>query len=180
MKGKIGSTEIHLVTEDITLLEVDAFVFYARPDLKLGSGFGSAINIRGGPGIQEELDKIGKASVGQAVVTSGGKLKAKNIIHAVGPAFQEMETEKKLVDAVRNVLKKADELGADSIAMPPMGSGFYGVAPEMCARIQLGQLAKHLKKETGLKKVFFCLPDHRDMEPFEKALASMQATRSIP
>jgi O-acetyl-ADP-ribose deacetylase len=173
MEKKVGKAEIHLGKDDITLMDVDAFVFYARPDLKLGSGFGNAITLRGGTIIQEELDKIGSASVGKAEVTSAGKLKARHIIHAVGPAFQEQDSEVKLEKTTRSVLQKAEELAAVSLALPPMGSGFYGIAPDVCARVVLGVLAEHLAGKTSLRNVYLCLPDGRDMNPFQKQLAAL-------
>ena len=104
-----GKSMIHIVKDDITNMEVDAFVFYARPDLKLGSGYGTAISIRGGPKIQEELDTLAPRKTGEAVTSGAGKLKAKFIIHAVGPAFQEEDIENKLRTTLENVLKEAAE-----------------------------------------------------------------------
>ncbi len=117
----INLTKISLVRDDITLIDVDAFVFYARPDLQLGTGIGNAIAVRGGPKIQEELDKLEKPTVGQALASQAGKLKAKNIIHAVGPAFQEDDTEGKLRTTAQNALKTAEELGVEKLALPAMG-----------------------------------------------------------
>lgn len=173
MDKQVGKAEVSLVTDDITLMDVDAFVFYARPDLKLGSGYGNAISARGGPSIQEELDKIGSAEIGQAVVTAAGKLKAHHIIHAVGPAFQEQDSQAKLETTTRQVLKKAEEIKAGKLALPAMGSGFYGIAPDVCAQTMLSVLGKHLAGETCLKHVYFCLPDSRDMVPFGKYLSAM-------
>ena len=169
----INLTRICLVRDDITLIDVDAFVFYARPDLQLGTGFGNAIAVRGGPKIQEELDKLDKPKVGQAVVSEAGKLKAKNIIHAVGPAFQEDDTEGKLRTTTRSVLKTAEEHGVEKLALPAMGSGFYGVAPDMCAKVTLAVVNEHVKGQTKLKEVFFCLPDPRDMMPFQARLEAL-------
>jgi O-acetyl-ADP-ribose deacetylase (regulator of RNase III) len=167
---KLKESTIRLVKDDITLMEVDAFVFYARPDLKLGSGFGNAIAVRGGPAIQEELDKVGGADTGQAVVTSAGKLKAKNIIHAVGPAFQEEETEKKLRETTINVMKAAEELNAETVALPAMGSGFYGVAPQVSAEVSLEAVKEHINSGSKIKQILFSLPDGRDMAPFKAYL----------
>ena len=86
---KIQNCTLQLVKQDITDFEVEAFVFYAEPNLALGSGYGSAIARRGGPSIKAELDKIGSVSKTDAVITEGGSLKAKYIVHAVGPTFQE-------------------------------------------------------------------------------------------
>ncbi len=167
---KINQTVVRWTGDDITLLEVDAFVFYVRPDLKLGPGLGNAIAVRGGPGIQEELDKFGGAEVGEAVVTSAGKLKAKNIIHAVGPAFNEDDTEAKLRKTMQSVLVKAKESGVERLALPPMGSGFYGVAPALSVKVSLEEVKKQITGESQLKEVLFCLPDTRDSGPFLSSL----------
>ena len=71
---KFKEKRIRIVKDDITTLEVDAFVFYASPDLQLGAGFGNAISMRGGPAIQEELKKFGAVETGAAVTTSGARL----------------------------------------------------------------------------------------------------------
>ena len=83
----IRRTAVRLVQDDITNLEIESFVFYARPDLKLGSGFGTAISVRGGPTIQEELNTLGERTVTDVVLTAAGELRAQSIVHAVGPSF---------------------------------------------------------------------------------------------
>jgi O-acetyl-ADP-ribose deacetylase (regulator of RNase III) len=108
---KVGKSTLRVIKGDITDTEVEAFVFYARPDLKLGTGHGNAIAVRGGPSIQKELDEMGTTNVGDAVVTEAGKLKAKRIVHAVGPAFLENDIESKLRNTVLGALKRADEAG---------------------------------------------------------------------
>ncbi len=164
-KGKITINR-----DDITLMDVDAFVFYARPDLKLGSGLGAAIAIRGGPGVQEQLDKIGGAALTESVITSAGKLKAKRIIHAVGPAFQEKDLEAKLRTTMVNVLKVAEENQVKTLALPAMGSGFYGVPPQLSALVTIDCVKKHLEGTTSLEQVMLCLPDERDYQPFKARL----------
>ena len=89
LSKKINKTNLRLEKGDITDMEVEAFVFYAREDLKLGTGFGNAIAMRGGLSIQKELDELGEAKVGDVFITSAGSMKAEKIIHAVGPKFQE-------------------------------------------------------------------------------------------
>ena len=173
VEKKFKETVLRLVDEDITLMDVDAFVFYARTDLQLGTGIGNAITMRGGPGVQEELDKIGSAQVGQAVLTSAGKLKAKNIIHAVGPTFQEADTEGKLQKTTVAVLEAAEKNQVQKLAFPPMGSGFYGIAPDQSAQVMLATISAHLKNKTGLKEVFICARDPRDMKPFSARLQAM-------
>jgi O-acetyl-ADP-ribose deacetylase (regulator of RNase III) len=90
--------------------------------LKLGAGFGGAIAVRGGPQIQKDLDKLAPVGPYQAVISNAGELKAKYIIHANGPKFQEEDMEGKIKTTIINSLKLADEKGIKKIAFPPMGS----------------------------------------------------------
>jgi O-acetyl-ADP-ribose deacetylase (regulator of RNase III) len=171
---KVKEAVIRLLTGDITEIPVEAIVYYARPDLVLGSGFGGVISAKGGPRIQEELKKAGKANVTEVVVTSGGDLKAKYILHAVGPRFQEEELEEKLRKTMDNVLRKAEASGIQSLAFPAMGAGFYGVPLEVCARETLEAAKKHLEAPAGIREVVFCL---RDSHEYKKFLEHLQKIR---
>mgnify|MGYP001609385362 CR=1 FL=1 len=96
VEQKIGERVVQLKREDLTALDVEAFVFDIDSDMKLGAGFGSAIQRRGGIVIQKELDEIGSCPTGEAVVTQAGILKASYIIHVNGPKFREEDEEGKL------------------------------------------------------------------------------------
>jgi O-acetyl-ADP-ribose deacetylase (regulator of RNase III) len=167
---------VRLVRADITALEVEAIVFYARPDLALGSGFGSAIARRGGGSIKKELDAIGQVAVTEAVVTTGGTLKAGRIVHAVGPAFQEPDLEKKLRQTVINALKRADAEQIRQIAFPAMGAGFYGIPLARCAEVLVAALKAYLSGDTGLREVIFCANDNREYLAFEAGLAALDGS----
>lgn len=169
---QVGRSAVRLVCGDITDLEVDAFVFYAQHDLVLGSGFGTAISTRGGPSIQKELDELGPLETGQAVVTGAGNLKAQHIVHAVGPRFNEADTDGKLRTTVLNSLRAADEKGLKRIAMPAMGAGFYGIPLDVCARVMLDTLVGYLEGESGIEEVVLCVIDRREHGPFDAAIAS--------
>ena len=164
---------IRLVKDDITAMDVEAFVFYAQSDLKLGSGFGNAIAMRAGPSVQEELDKLGEQKVGSAVVTAAGKLKAKHIVHAVGPKFQEPDTENKLRSTIQNALKQAEAKGIRQIALPPMGAGFYGVPLDQSAQITTEEIKQYLEGDTQLTEVVICANDNREYKPFQARLQAM-------
>lgn len=171
---KVNQGLISLVKGDLVVLNVEAIVYYARPDLALGSGFGGAIATKGGPKIQEELKKLGPLNTTEVVVTSGGSLKAKYILHAVGPRFQEENLEDKLRDTILNVVRKAEENKIQSLAFPAMGVGFYGIPLDLCAEIMLSTVKDYLKKETSLKKVIVCLRDSREYGPFQKKMKNIQ------
>jgi O-acetyl-ADP-ribose deacetylase (regulator of RNase III) len=169
----INGARVRLQHGDLCALPVDAFVFYAREDLALGSGYGTAIQMRGGVAVKNELAKIGKIKMGEAVITSAGEMKAKHIIHACGPKFQEPELERKLSDCMDSSLKLAASNRLKSLAFPPMGAGFYGVPLELSAKVMLAALKGHLAGDTSVKEVIICVNDYRDYAPFAKALESI-------
>ncbi len=170
---RVGERVIRLMAGDITSLEIEAFVYDARPDLVLGSGYGTAIATRGGAAIQQELKQIGPVRVGDAVVTSAGKMKARFIIHAVAPKFQEEDEERKLRAATLSALARANERGISRLAMPALSAGFFGMPSERSARIMLPAVKEHLQGPTTLKEVVFCLLDSRQLRAFETALAAL-------
>jgi O-acetyl-ADP-ribose deacetylase (regulator of RNase III) len=173
---KVNDKKISLTVGFITdTPNVDGMVFYARPDLTLGSGYGSAIATQGGPKVQEELKKIGSAKVTEVVVTGGGALQAKYILHAVGPRFQEEKLEEKLQTTILNTLRKAEEHKLRRIVFPAMGAGFYGVPLEVCARISLETAGEFLPKAGSLQEVQFCLRDSRELKPFQEQLRRMRS-----
>jgi O-acetyl-ADP-ribose deacetylase (regulator of RNase III) len=167
----LDTSRLRLIRADITTLDVEAIVFYTRPDLALGSGFGNAIARRGGPSIKKELDQIGGIEVTDAVVTTAGNMKAKHIIHAAGPAFQEAGLEEKLRATVFNALKRAEERGIKQIALPPMGTGFYGISLSVCSEVMINTITEYLSNNTGLLEVLICANDMREYKPFETRLA---------
>jgi O-acetyl-ADP-ribose deacetylase (regulator of RNase III) len=170
---KIKNSRLSVTKGDITDIGVDSFVFYASDDLKLGSGFGNAIALRGGPSIRKELEGMGPVKVTEAVATTAGNMKAKYIIHADGPKFQEENMEGKLKATIENTLKCADEKGVDSIALPPMGAGFYGVPLDISARITVNTVAEYLMNGTELKNVIICAMDNREYKPVYEALNNL-------
>lgn len=173
IEKKIGSTIIKLQHGDLTALPVDAFVFYAREDLEIGSGYGTAIQGRGGLAVKEDLDKIGSIKMGEAVITAAGEMNAKHIIHACGPKFQEADMEKKLRACVESSLRVADENGIKTLAFPPMGSGFYGVPLDMSAEVMIDCFKSFVQRDTSLNEIIVCVIDYRDYVPFSKKMESL-------
>jgi O-acetyl-ADP-ribose deacetylase (regulator of RNase III) len=159
MDRKINLSVIELVEGDITELDVDAIVNAANDRLVLGSGVAGAIRRKGGPSIQAECDTIGGCPVGQAAITTGGTLKAKYVIHAVGPRMGEGDEDQKLKNATLNSLKLADKNNLKSIAFPAISTGIFGYPIDRCAKIMLAATAEYLKGQTTLQKVIFCLFD---------------------
>lgn len=112
--------------------------------------------------------------MGEAVITTAGKLEAKHIIHACGPKFQEAGTENKLRDCVLAALKVADENGLKSVAFPPMGAGFYGVPLEVCSTVMLGAIKDFLQGGTSLEEVIICVVDNRELTTFQNKFGRLQ------
>lgn len=169
MQLKVKNSEIHLIQGDITELDTDAIVNAANEQLVLGGGVAGAIRRKGGPLIQEECDLIGGTYVGGAVITTGGKLKAKHVIHAVGPRMGEGNEDEKLRNATLNSLKQADENGLKSIAFPAISTGIFGFPRERCAPIMLEATKTYLEGKTNLQKVVFCLFDRETLDIFQQS-----------
>lgn len=167
---QLEGTHLELVEGDITELEVDAIVNAANEQLQLGSGVAGAIREKGGPTIQEECDRIGSTPVGTAVVTGGGDLKAKHVIHAVGPQMGEGEEDRKLASAVRSSLALADRHGLKVIAMPAISTGVFGFPIERCARILLTEVYRYLQGGTKLERVVVVLWGDESFEVFKREL----------
>ncbi len=148
MEVKVGDKKVIIKQADITEEQVDAIVNAANPYLKHGGGVAGAIVRKGGKIIQEESNKIGYVPVGEVAVTTAGKLKAKYVIHAVGPRWGEGDEEAKLRRAVRNALSKATELKLKSIAMPAISTGIFGYPKEEGTRVILEEVVNFLKQET--------------------------------
>ena len=172
---QIGNSVVRLVRGDVTELEVDAFVYYAQPNLNLGAGFGGAIAVRGGASVQKELEamvKEGPLAVGEAVISGAGKLKAEHIIHAVGPRFKEADTEQKLHRTMVSCLRLAEEGGLKTLAFPAMGSGYYGIPPQVSARVMLQAMRDHLSEGSGIQEILICVFDTPQFNAFQAALAA--------
>lgn len=170
MKVDIANSVLELVDGDITEMETDSIVNAANSWLVLGGGVAGAIKRKGGPAIQEECYKIGKTEVGGAAITTGGNLKAKYVIHAVGPQMGEGDEDEKLKNATLNSLKLADKHKLKSISFPAISAGIFGFPIERCAQIMLQTTIEYLKGQTGLREVIFCLFGKESYVIFETAL----------
>lgn len=172
MEMEFDGLKVELVKGDITLLEADAIVNAANRYLKHGGGVAGAIVRRGGREIQMESDeyikKHGPLDVGSVAVTGAGRLKARYVIHAVGPVYGDRDGDEKLALAIRNSLEKADELGLNSIAMPAISTGIYGYPLQICAKIMKDELKRFARKRKNLKKVIVCLYDDRAYRTFKE------------
>ena len=167
------AASIELAQGDITALNVDAIVNAANEQLLLGSGVAGAIARRGGPAIQDECNQIGGCPVGSAVVTGGGELEARWVIHAVGPIWRgggEGE-EMLLASAVRAALKRAEEVGAQSVALPAISAGVYGFPLRRAAELSIGVARSFALEARRVQRIVFCLYDDTALSAFERAFA---------
>lgn len=166
-----GSGSIELVKGDITEMETDAIVNPSNKKLYLGAGVSGAIRAKGGSVIQEEMSRLGGCPVGGAKITGAGSLKARYVIHAVGPRMGEGDEDEKLRSATREALKRANELELESIALPAISTGIFGFPLDRCANIMLSEVLDHLNSiaSTSLTKVVFCLFDDEAYGTFSRA-----------
>jgi len=172
MRVQIEDITLRLVEGDITDLEVDAIVNAANQHLRLGAGVAGAIRERGGPAIQSECDQIGFCPVGDAIITTGGRLLASYVIHAVGPTASDADADDLLSSATYASLALADEHQLRSIAFPAISTGTFGFPMEDCAEIMLSTVIDYLESgETDLETVIFCLYGKSAFEVFAEELA---------
>jgi O-acetyl-ADP-ribose deacetylase len=179
MERMINGKILRLIQGDLTELEVDAIVNAANAQLVLGGGVAGAIRSKGGPSIQEECDRIGGTTVGQAVITGAGALRANYVIHAVGPRYGEGDEDEKLRQATLNSLKRANEKGLQTIAFPAVSTGIFGFPKERCAQIMLTAVRDYLEGERStVDEVIFCLWSKEDLEIFEHTLPNILLEQS--
>ena len=159
MEVKVNNAVIALVQGDITAEETDAIVNAANSGLRGGGGVDGAIHRAGGPSIMEECRKIGSCPTGQAVVTGGGNLKARYVIHTVGPVYRGGSRGEAglLKSAYRESLKRVTEKGLTSVSFPAISAGVYGYPLEEAARIALTTAIDYVKDHDEIRLVRFVL-----------------------
>jgi len=169
----VWRTRIVIRQGDLTQADCEAVVNAANTDLILGAGVAGAIRTRGGPQIQAECDRQGPIALGEAAVTSGGKLKARYVIHAAGMHLGGRASEESLRNATRNSLKRATEKGIRSVAFPAIGTGIAGFPMKHCAEVMLQEIHAHLEREALPERVEMVLFDRAALSAFEETLRQM-------
>ena len=167
---QVGKFSVELVKDDITELNTDAIVNPANSRLQHGAGVAGAIVNKGGYVIQRESDKLRFCPVGNAVITTAGKLKAKYVIHAVGPVNGEGNEDAKLKSATISALKLADRYKLKSIAFPAISTGAFGFPKDRCANIMLNAVVEYANEDTSLEKIVFCLYGNETFRIFKDTL----------
>jgi len=163
-----NSPEIVIQQGDLTETDVDAIVNAANNDLQLGGGVAGAIRRKGGDEIQRECDAIGSIPLGGAAITSGGRLKARHVIHAASMELGGRTSAADLRSSTAHSLRIASEHNLETIAFPAVGTGIARFPIRECAQIMLSEAMKHLQGETSLKKIFFVLFDADSLKIFEE------------
>lgn len=171
---RVGKCEIEVIKGDITEMETDAIVNAANNRLWMGGGVAGAIKRKGGKIIEEEAVKQGPIQIGEAVVTTAGSLKARYVIHAAGMGMDFKTDEEKIRKATRNSLKRAEEMGIKSIALPAIGTGVGGFPLEKAAEVMIGETIDFLKQAQQLERVIFVLFTDESFQAFEKELKGLE------
>jgi len=170
MQYRVKNAIIELFQGDITKLQVDAIVNAANSRLAGGGGVDGAIHRAGGPAIMAECRKIGGCPTGEAVITTGGKLPARYVIHTVGPVYRSGSSGEAqlLKNAYANSLNLAEAKAVKSVAFPSISTGVYGYPIEEASKIALATVIDHLRGQAGIKKVVFVLFSGHDFDVYTK------------
>jgi O-acetyl-ADP-ribose deacetylase (regulator of RNase III) len=169
---RVGQSVLELVEGDITQQDTDAIVNAANPSLRGGGGVDGAIHRAGGQRILEECLKIGGCPTGEARITTGGNLKAKYVIHTVGPVYKDGHHREPelLASCYRESLKLASAKGIKTAAFPSISTGAYGYPVAEAARIALKTVKTYLNEHPEIERVRFVLFGRPTYEAYEKAL----------
>ena len=160
---------------DLTDMDTDAIVNAANNDLHLGAGVAGAIRRKGGEEIQRECDAIGSIPLGFAAITSGGKLKAKYVIHAASMGLGGLTNADRLRHSTAHSLRLASERSLKTIAFPAIGTGIARFPMQECSQIMLEEAARHLEGSTSLEAIYFVLFDEEAYNTFAGTWKQMQS-----
>jgi len=185
MEVVVNKTRLSLIQGDITKQETDAIVNAANSSLMGGGGVDGAIHRAGGPSILEECKRI-RAEMGhplptgQAVITSGGNLKARYVIHTVGPIWRGSNAGEAelLASAYRESLKLAVQHNLTSVSFPSISTGAYGYPIEEASRVALEAVMEFLKQGTSLHEVVFVLFDRYTYETYRRTSGDLWPLRN--
>jgi len=172
----VGAGTLELVRADITLLEVDAIVNAANKSLAGGGGVDGAVHRAGGPEIMRELgERYDGCPTGSAVITGAGRMRARFVIHAVGPRWRDGEHGEPdlLASAYRTAFQLASEQGVSTVAAPSISTGIYGFPIERAAPIALAEARRALAAGPPPERITFALFSDSDLSVFSRALDSL-------
>lgn len=178
-KAHIHNTIIELVQGDITHQDTDAIVNAANHSLLGGGGVDGAIHRAAGPQLLAETRTLGGCATGDAKITGGYNLKARHVIHAVGPVYDpdNPDVPRLLASAYRRSLEVAAEKGVRTLAFPSISTGVYSYPVDEAARIALSTVCDFAQNQIKPELVRFVLFDARTMQAFAHALAEQVQAR---
>ena len=162
---------IEVLDTDITALEVDAIANAANTDLAHGGGVAGAISRAGGPEVQRESDQKAPIGLGEAVETTAGDMPARWVIHAATMELGGPTSEDIIRRATASTLRKADELGATSLALVAFGTGVGRFPLADAARVEAEEVRRHLDGGSGLERVVFAVHGEAAKAAFDAAVA---------
>src|SRR3954451_18465070 len=168
----VAMAEVDVQEAAITKLDVDAIANAANTDLRHGGGVAGAIVRAGGRTIQDESDRLAPIQIGEAVGTGAGNLPARWVVHAATMQLGGPTSAEAIRSATASTLRVADEIGAGSLGLVAFGTGVGGFPVEEAARIEVEEVRRHLKGDSGLQRVVFCVFGDEARTAFEEALAS--------
>jgi O-acetyl-ADP-ribose deacetylase len=178
MEVTVGTATLELVEGDITRQDVDAVVNAANAALRPGGGVDGAIHRAGGPAIEAACRKHGGCPPGEARITTGGNLKARYVIHTVGPVYRDgsQGEPELLASCYRESLKLASAQGIKSLAFPAISTGVYGYPIEDAARIALKTVTGHLARHPEIERVRLVLFGRAAYEVYAQVLEELSRT----
>jgi O-acetyl-ADP-ribose deacetylase (regulator of RNase III) len=176
LSAEIGATRLDILVADITALDVDAIVNAANRSLLGGGGVDGAIHRAAGPELLKECRTLGGCETGSAKITKGYRLKAKHVIHAVGPVWHGggSNEEALLAGCYRSALDLAATHSLSSIAYPAISTGIYRFPADLAARIAVGTVASEVASAPrGMTRVVFCCFSPDSAEHHSNAFAEL-------
>ena len=175
MEVQVGESTLELTEGDITQQDTEAIVNAANSSLLGGGGVDGAIHRAAGPELLAETQMLGGCATGEAKLTKGYRLKAKYVIHTVGPVYADAgrHAADQLASAYRSSLRLASKSGIKSIAFPSISTGAYGYPIAEAARIALDTVAEYLEDHPNIQLVRFVLYGHAACQAYEKALKDL-------
>ena len=177
MKVEIGSSSLELVQGDITQQDVDAIVNAANESLLGGGGVDGAIHRAAGPKLLAECRTLNGCETGSAKITRGYNLKARHVIHAVGPIYHDGKRGEPalLASAYRTCLELASQNQCASIAFPAISTGVYGYPMEDAARVAFRIIVEYLEQHPEIKLVRYVLYDARAFAVHQRVVEEVLA-----
>ncbi len=187
IEATVNQAKLRIIQGDITQQATDAIVNAANSSLMGGGGVDGAIHRAGGPAILEECKQIvasqGRLPTGKAVITTGGNLKAKYVIHTVGPIWHGGNSGEPelLASAYKESLKIAAENNLNSVSFPSISTGAYGYPVSQASEVALDAVFTFLRQSTtSLREVVFVLFDSRTFGAYSSALREIAEKRGLP